>query len=534
MSDKARSKPPELPDFTFEKWLGGGGFADVFLYRQHRPARQVAVKVLRADGLPPEARAAFDAEADLMAQVSAHPYIVSIYDTDVAPDGRPYLVMQYYPNPHYGVRSRGSGLDVAEVLPVGVRIASAIETAHRVGILHRDVKPANILVSEYKRPGLTDFGIAGTRDGAASEAQGVTFAYAPPEILASDAPGDERADVYSLAATLYALLAGRAPFEVPNGDNSTRAIAVRTLNEPVPPIGKPNVPQSLELLLQHAMAKRPGDRPASAAAFARGLQSIEQELQHPPTEFELAEVAAPPTAPAVVPVADDDEATRSGRVQVVNPERRPESPSIVSGAPQIAAEPVAAAAVVPAPPAFDAASMVPAAPAVDDTVQRPPLARPTADADASARAVEATETRPSSRPIGVLIGAAAAIVVVIAAIVAITASSSGNGNGTVSPTTTAAGVDALVLIVAPPAPSGVQVAVSGDTATVTWTADEAEEGDSYLVARTDGPARSEPATPADGSPIQIGGIEPGARPCFHVTAAREGRLSEPSPQGCAP
>jgi serine/threonine protein kinase len=104
------------------------------------------------------------------------------------------------------------------VLRTGIQVASAVETAHKAGILHRDIKPANILTSEYNRPGLTDFGIATSTIGG-TEAEGLSIPWAPPEVVNASAPPEVSADIYSLAATTYTLLAGRSPFELSSGSN---------------------------------------------------------------------------------------------------------------------------------------------------------------------------------------------------------------------------------------------------------------------------------------------------------------------------
>src|SRR5690606_22381441 len=184
-----------------------------------QPHREVAVKVLRAEHLSASSLRQFAIEADVMAQVSHHPSIVTIHTAGVAPDGRPYIVMEHYPKPHFGIRSRHGDLPVDEVLRVGVQVASAVETAHRAGILHRDIKPANILTSGYDRPGLTDFGISagGSRPGSPSAGPPytptrLTLAYSSPEVFLEDEDGDtELSDVYSLCATIYSLLAGHSP-----------------------------------------------------------------------------------------------------------------------------------------------------------------------------------------------------------------------------------------------------------------------------------------------------------------------------------
>ena len=227
MSSRATSQPPVLAGYTPIELVGTGGYADVFLYEQHMPNRKVAVKVLIADVLSGDLqRRQFTAEANTMAKVSTHPYIVSIFHADVAADGRPYIVMEYYPGDNYLRRARREQFGVAEVLRVGVQVGSALETAHRAGILHRDIKPANILTSEFRRPGLADFGIASAQGPEAEETGGGSIPWSPPEAFGAADLG-VTADVYSLAATLYHLLAGRSPFEVPGGDNSALGLMAR-------------------------------------------------------------------------------------------------------------------------------------------------------------------------------------------------------------------------------------------------------------------------------------------------------------------
>ncbi len=120
--------------------------------------------------------------------------------------------------------------------------------------------------------------------------------WSPPEVLYVTQPASTRSDVYSLAATVWHLLVGRSPFEVPGGDNSHYALMKRIRDQPVPDTGRPDVPASLERLLKAGMAKDPGLRPASAMDFARSLQVIEQELRLPRTEIVVAEDLAAPTA----------------------------------------------------------------------------------------------------------------------------------------------------------------------------------------------------------------------------------------------
>jgi serine/threonine protein kinase len=276
--------PPDIPGLVYVQPVGSGGYADVFLYEQQMPRMPVAVKVLKGEGLTPAIRQQFTDEADTMAQLGDHPYIVQVFRADTAADGRPYLVMKYYPPPNLAVRARRERFTVEEVLRTGIQLASAVETAHRAGIIHRDIKPANVLVSQYGAPGLTDFGIAGqlghrgsVTDDDDGDDVGVSVPWAPPEVLFGQSNGDARADVYSLAATLWQLLVGRSPFEVPGGDNTAYALMPRIRSTPVPATGRADVPVSLERLLALAMAKDPGARPGTALQLARALQEIEQE-----------------------------------------------------------------------------------------------------------------------------------------------------------------------------------------------------------------------------------------------------------------
>ena len=186
----------------------------MYLYEQQLPKRRVAVKVLLTERMSSGSVEEFTAEANVMAMLSTHPAIVTIYQAGVARDGRPYLVMEYCPKPNLQVRYRREPFSVAESLRVGVQVAAAVETAHRAGVLHRDIKPANILVTEYNRPALTDFGIASTTS-AAAESAGLSIPWSPPESFADMPRSDPRSDVYALGATVYTLLAGRSPFEMP-------------------------------------------------------------------------------------------------------------------------------------------------------------------------------------------------------------------------------------------------------------------------------------------------------------------------------
>lgn len=288
-SKRPVAPPPVIPGFTYISLLGSGGFSDVYLYEQDRPRRKVAVKVLLSSLLAEGARRRFESEANLMAQLSSHPYIVTIFEAEITDTGHSYLAMEYCSRPSLDVRYRRQRFSVDEVLAVGIQVASAVETAHRAGIAHRDIKPANILVTDYNRPALTDFGISGTLAGDADEDAGMSIPWSPPEQFTGHQVDGVLVDVWALGATLYTLLAGRSPFVLPGADNSQRELISRITNLPVPKLGRADVPESLELALSTAMAKSASSRYSSAHAFALALQRIQAELNLSVTPFEVLE-----------------------------------------------------------------------------------------------------------------------------------------------------------------------------------------------------------------------------------------------------
>ncbi|TWH34552.1 serine/threonine protein kinase [Isoptericola variabilis J7] len=313
------SPPPVIEGFEYVSLIGSGGFSDVFLYQQRRPRRRVAVKVLLHEWTGDHQRAAFDAEADLMATLSNHPTIVTMYEADVAADGRPYLAMEYCSRPNLGARYRSERMSVPDVLRIGVQVAGAVETAHRLGILHRDVKPANILVTEYGHPALTDFGISSTLDDA-GRAEGMSIPWSPPESFAEPPRTSVATDVWGLAATLYSLLASRSPFEVPGGSNSSADLVARIESSPLLPTGRSDVPASLERVLATGMAKTPEARYPTALALARALQQVQTELALAVTPVDLLDEQGHVQEDTVDGLEDEDDVgTRLREVVSVDP-----------------------------------------------------------------------------------------------------------------------------------------------------------------------------------------------------------------------
>ncbi|GEL94736.1 serine/threonine-protein kinase [Cellulomonas composti] len=505
------SAPPVLPGYEPVRTLGLGGFADVFLYRQDLPRREVAVKVLLAGSLDDETRARFQTEANLMAQLSHHPSIVTVFQAAIAADGRPYLVMEYCSRPGLAERYRTERMSVAEVLRIGVRLTSAVETAHRAGILHRDIKPANVLTTDFGWPALTDFGIAATTGQAAGATVGMSIPWSPPELLAEHPSGDERSDVYSLGATLYSLLAGRTPFEIPGGQNGAQQLVARIERSPLPPTGREDVPPELQALLERAMAKVPALRFGSAAALGRALQQIEADLRLPVTTLDLPDEPAP-TGPAGAGQGSDgpgaQDATRLRSIVAIPAQPGQSSPAAdeptrTSG-PRVLSPQDARPDFVAPPPA-------PPTP--------PPIGEPEPPADRAAR--------------GRTVAAVVAGVVVVAAIGVVAAvAMSGGGGPSADPTDFQQDPNEVVEAVVP-APRSLEGTREDDGDVVfTWVNPDPQDGDTYLwgvLTATGEPDLAVVATPS----VTVPAVDATGEVCIEVSLVRVDRRASAHPaQAC--
>ncbi len=283
---------------TLERLLGVGGMSAIYLARQERPRRQVAVKLLRAASAPsPDAwaltLARFHREADAAAALD-HANIVPIYEFGVEQTSEgeiAYIVMPYLADGSLAtLLARQGPLTVPQTILYLEQAAAALDYAHQAGIVHRDVKPSNLLLHPDGRLLLADFGVARTLQGspdASLTVSGMTMG--TPEYMAPEQIRGERVgpatDVYALGIVAYTLLAGHTPFEAPSlarigpsGSRSeqreTRALLARQLNEPPPPLRteRAGISPRLEEAIFWALAKDPADRPPSAGAFVRAAR----------------------------------------------------------------------------------------------------------------------------------------------------------------------------------------------------------------------------------------------------------------------
>jgi serine/threonine protein kinase len=560
---RAPSTPPEIPGLDYVRLLGAGGFSDVFLYDQTLPRRRVAVKVLLTDGLNSAARQAFVDEANLMAQLSAHPYIVTIFHADVAPDERPYFVMEYCSGPSLAELYKKQRFSVADALRTGVRLSSAIATAHAAGILHRDIKPANVLTNDFGWPALTDFGISSavedelplhtttaseiadlrdTTGGTESQSIGMSVPWSPPEMF-DDAPRpDVRSDVFSLAATIHTLLAGRTPFEIPGRSNGTLDLIGRIERGAITPLSRDDVPRSLTAVLQKGMASRRAERYASAVEFARALQRIELELGYAPTTIEVPNLVVREQEPDAG--ADSADETRVRTVATID--AQPAEPTPQQVPPQPADETRLRPITVIAAP-VEEGTVLRESPVSESTVHRPkrtviaeapeaePLAEPACPEEVAkrpSRRVEAPEV-PRKRPLAAIIAIIAVIVVAAVVVIGIAVSGGavrGQAKSTGAPT--GGGESAIVSDVIP-TPVLTDSTHNADNSAVTfnWSNPKPKKGDTYRWSLAEQPGVSKPL--ADGT-VTVTRPSPGARVCIDVVVQRDGDTS-PSPlEACDP
>lgn len=281
--------------FTDAREIGQGGFGVVYRCRQESLDRTVAVKVLRTT-LDPDNLERFLREQRAMGRVSGHPNICNVLQAGTIAENQPYLVMHYHPHDSLETRIRRHGaLPWPEAVRIGIKVAGALETAHRADVLHRDIKPGNILVTEYGAPQLTDFGIAHVGGGFRTTSGTITGspAFTAPEVLRGGDP-TPASDVYGLAATLFCAITGHAAFERKEGE---RVVAqfVRITSEPVPDLRGSGIPDDVCAALESGMAPDPAERPATAAEFGEMLRRI--QWRHGLKVDDMALPGGPPPEP---------------------------------------------------------------------------------------------------------------------------------------------------------------------------------------------------------------------------------------------
>lgn len=268
---------PTVDGFDDLALLGVGGSATVYAGTDRRRGDRCALKVL--SGEMGDTRR-FQRECRILSQISHIDGVVEVRQATFAEDGRPVIVMELLPGGTLSDRIRAESLALFDVLTMGVKLAVALELAHRRGVFHRDIKPANVLFDSTGQPSLADFGIAVTDDHAASATthRSLSPPHSPPERF-NDADVDPRlGDIWSLASTLYTSLSGRPPFGTA-ADGGLVGLATRVAEAPVPPLERDDLPHGLELGLHAAMAKDPEHRlPSMDVVAARLWEARERAI----------------------------------------------------------------------------------------------------------------------------------------------------------------------------------------------------------------------------------------------------------------
>jgi serine/threonine protein kinase len=286
--------------------IGKGATGSVWAGWQAALGRMVAVKVL--EGFDPEDRQRFLREGKVASRLDS-PHVVKLYDLQIERD-RPYLIMELIPGMSALERLAEGPIPLHEVLDIGVGVASALTALEQAGVVHRDVKPGNVLLVPDGTAKLTDFGIAKDLEAKTILTQaGIglgTFSYIAPEQFLEARDVTASADLYGLGATLYHLLAGRPPF-VYSGRGSPAMLLEQIASEPPPPLSQlaPDVPRDVRRLVEALLEKDPADRPRGAGVVFAALGDLRRV--HAPAEDGSAidpmastrdDIAPPPEAPA--------------------------------------------------------------------------------------------------------------------------------------------------------------------------------------------------------------------------------------------
>ncbi|MGF3031616.1 protein kinase domain-containing protein [Microbacterium alcoholitolerans] len=401
-----RPAPIDVPGYTDLVELAQGGDSIVYHARQISLDREVAIKVVRISD--PSMAERFRREVEITVRLGRqHPHIVTVLDTTTATTGELCLVMDFHDlgSVHDRLQAHGP-LSASEVVEAGTAVADALAFAHRAGVLHRDVKPQNILVLPTSFV-LSDFGIARQMDAdRTASLERFSYRHASPQVLDGLMP-TEADDVWSLGSTLFTLLDGRAPFagDDPDDDSALTYLRRVRLNERRP-LRRDDLPDGLREFIDRALAPAREDRIATAAqalATLRGLRtegrSWEPDAMGEPAAVPASAPApAPESAPPVAmttPVADADASAPAITKPAVSDDVRP-------AADEAARTPVgegAASAIRPGDDASDTRTPADPAPVARSALadlDRPALVRPAGrDDDATGTLIPDAEPDPA-------------------------------------------------------------------------------------------------------------------------------------------
>ena len=512
--------PPTIEGYADLTVIGRGASSTVYRAHQEGYDRLVAVKVLNIDVSDRKAQRRFVRERSLNGRLSNHPNVVTVLDSGFVDGRHPYLTMEHYEPGSLSDRlTRRGPFDVALALHIGIRIAGALETAHRIGVLHRDVKPQNVLLSAYGEPALADFGIATILEMEQSLTAGLTPVHAAPELLEGADPS-VAADVYALGSTIFTVLAGAAPFAGPPGEG-VLAQLLRITTSDLPSMPRADVPASLIEALRASMAKRPAERTATAADFGAALRSIQTELGLSVTALPVEDIGEPiaavatPAAPSMPPPIDDTiDAVGAGPAMpavAATAEHRPAAPP----APTATTAPIANPA-----PAFTAAA----------EIDEPTIGRPVDEPTIAGRPLSARrlpEVDVDERRRWPLVVAGVAVVAIAGTTIAVLRG--GDEAAAPPPSTTTIATESSAAVtettgigdddIAAFVPTGVSASIDSGQVLLTWT-DQTGGDAPHLVEikrSDDAPAMLEPVMTGQASYV-VPGMDPSTSACFRIKA----------------
>ena len=278
--------------------VGRGGMATVYRGYDPRFERDVAIKVLPpAFQHDPQFRVRFEREAKTIALLE-HPAIVPVYDFGEENE-QPYIVMRYMSGGSLSHRLKEGQMNLEESQQIINRLAPSLDAAHAKGVIHRDIKPGNILFDQYGNAFLSDFGIARITEHAGTTITGNSIvgtpAYMSPEQVQGDKELDGRSDIYSLGIILYQMLTGKLPYD---SDTQAKLMMMHIL-DPIPKVTdlNPGIPSTCDEVIAHALAKKPEDRYSAASEMANALEAAlkGEPLPARPVPAEITQVAAQAT-----------------------------------------------------------------------------------------------------------------------------------------------------------------------------------------------------------------------------------------------
>jgi serine/threonine protein kinase len=327
--------PTKIGRFEIEDELGRGGMATVFRANDPHFKRDVAIKVLPAVFThDPTFRARFEREAQLLAALE-YPGIVPVYDYGEEND-QPYLVMRYMPGGSLSQRLKDGPLTLIETSRIFTRLGTALDYIHDKGIVHRDMKPANILFDGYGNAYLSDFGIARiTQSNIGLTGDGLigTPAYMSPEQARGDVEIDGRSDIYALGAILFETLTGRQPYEA----TTPMGVVMKHITDPIPHLIDLNreIPADCQELIDKAMAKDREQRFQTAASMAIAVAVLAGKTRKQPSppgseRTERVNYAPKPLNPAHVPGQHPVAGQPASFIPPSPPSEMPPSPSLAS------------------------------------------------------------------------------------------------------------------------------------------------------------------------------------------------------------